>query len=441
MPDYTREEVIKKVFRGEDFIGVNLNGLDLSAGKLWGARFAQASLIKANFLSAELSASDFSESILHSAEFRRANLDRAKLSRAIFEEANLSMSSLLGANLTKGDFSGANFNGTFLKEADLSEAKLNWTDFTYSILVDVNLRNAELSSADLEGANLEGADISGANIYNIKTPGWMIEGIKCTHVYRYPYGAHEETKEKSRRNFKEGEFEAIYKSIPTIDICFRDKFNNLDFLRVKDIQRQISEEMPDAGLRFKRVEEFGNDTAVTFGVENKEQLDSVSNRMEELFKDKEYAKEFLLRLGDSALKMLISGSEHKALADSSAPVTINVFNAPVSVITNSGEGHTVVTDSKIDKSAIGAGASVDFSQRYEENRAEIDEGLEELRRFIGEGQRQLVEDFAEAIKGKDDTNAQKAWDIIQRVPEVVTAGTTVYKAAKLVGGYFGFNLS
>jgi len=440
---------------GTDFRNAKLIFAEFTEANINEAEFFRATLISANFTKACLVGTSFSSATLIMANFTGARLDRvlfnnANLANVDFSDANFKGTTLTGARMGSVNLTNANLVRAELEGVDLYKANLEGVNLTSANLYSarmfmVNLKNANLTcstliSADFENANLMGADISGANIYHIKTPNWNIKDIKCTHVYCYPNGADEETKEKSRRNFREGEFEAIYKSIPTIDICFGEEFSTIDNLRLIDIHEKMRLEMPEAGVILKKMERFGNDMVVTLGVENNAQVLDVTNRVEELFNDKEFAKEFLLKFGVDALKVLCPSSPHNTLADASSNITINNFTQPSSYIATSGEGHTVINGSRIDRSAIGAGASVDFSQRYEENRVAIDKGLAELGRVIGEGQWQLVEDFTEALKGKDDTETHKAWGMIQKVPEVVTAGTAAYKVAKVVGNYFGVSL-
>lgn len=70
------------------------------------------------------------------------------------------------------DFTGVKLPGIHLmdkelskvifREADLSNAYLDWTNLSYADLSHANLRGVRLGEAALEGANLEGADLSGA---------------------------------------------------------------------------------------------------------------------------------------------------------------------------------------------------------------------------------------------------------------------------------------
>ena len=146
-------------------------------------------------------------------------------------------------------------------------------------LNNINLINADLSRADLEYAELTETDISGANIFHYKTHGWKIKRIECKYVYSCNFKNKDE-REKSRRNFTVGEFEEIYKSIPTIDICFSDDFNSLDYLRLADIKEKIRLEMPDIGRRLKKMERKGLDMIITLEVREE-------NQLEDIFQDNE----------------------------------------------------------------------------------------------------------------------------------------------------------
>ncbi|MCL1472768.1 pentapeptide repeat-containing protein [Argonema antarcticum] len=55
-----------------------------------------------------------------------------------------------------------NLRGAIFREADLSNACLDWTNLSYADLSYANLKGARLGEAALQGANLEYADLSNA---------------------------------------------------------------------------------------------------------------------------------------------------------------------------------------------------------------------------------------------------------------------------------------
>lgn len=82
------------------------------------------------------------------------------LSEANLSRANLSGTNLSGANLSGANLSGANLSGANLSKANLSRANLFDADLSIANLFDADLSRANLSKANLSIANLIEADLS-----------------------------------------------------------------------------------------------------------------------------------------------------------------------------------------------------------------------------------------------------------------------------------------
>jgi uncharacterized protein YjbI with pentapeptide repeats len=199
-PQYTREQVIEMVRKGESLTGADLSEIDLS-----GVDFSPKEYGGPCEKPAYLDKADLYKANLNGADLRCAEISKANLKHAYLFDADLSGASLNGANLSctylrraklQADLSEAELIRADLKEADLSWAKLNGAKLRGANLSKANLveaklngadlRDTDLMSADLENANLTGADITGANIYHIKNHGWKIDKIKCDHYYKCP---------------------------------------------------------------------------------------------------------------------------------------------------------------------------------------------------------------------------------------------------------------
>jgi hypothetical protein len=291
----------------------------------------------------------------------------------------------------------------------------------------------------LEYANLTKADTSGANIFHYKTHGWKIEGIKCTHVYSYHVDANEDGKEKSRRNFTVGEFEEIYKSIPTIDICFSDDFNNLDYLRLADIQEKIRLEIPDVGLRLKKMERKGFDMVITLETKEENQLEDVSRKINELYKNKELEQDFKSQIRD-LFKQKALPSVSGALGGLTLAGDINIekleVHMPNKIINADGKGSIVNVDSKFEESTIGhrTTINIDYSQNYFTNQVAIDERFDELRKKVSEDQQKLIDAVVENLKKKQNSRAQNVWEQLKEGIKTSASAVSILKTlADLLG--------
>ncbi|MBN1545076.1 MAG: pentapeptide repeat-containing protein [Syntrophaceae bacterium] len=220
-----------------DLCKLNLYKANLNKVNLKNAKMTEADLSRANLNGADLSEADLRGTDLREADLRGANLSGADLCEVDLTEANLKMVNLSHANLRTANLSGAN-----CKEADLSAA-----DMTECILDGVNFNQADLS----------GADVSGASFWGVANAGWKIDGIKASHVY-FCRGQQNE-KEKYRQNFKEGQFEALHRTLPTLELIFEKGLGLAELLALNALIEKISMQDPDLGMKVARItkNEFG----------------------------------------------------------------------------------------------------------------------------------------------------------------------------------------
>lgn len=178
MPDYSREEVLRRVrlkqslkrvgLAGIDLSGANLEGVDFSRADLDGANLRDANLKNANLQSASLrqailEGADLSNARLHKADLEGARLagatlDKAELSLAEFVEADLQHAKLRGARLTSANLEEADLSDAILDDAELRGAQAAGTTFARASLCRANLGRADLAVADFTKADLRGAD-------------------------------------------------------------------------------------------------------------------------------------------------------------------------------------------------------------------------------------------------------------------------------------------
>jgi hypothetical protein len=261
MANFTREAVIEMVRKGEGLRNAILYGIDLSDANLRDANLSRANLRNANLIGSDLSGADLSGANLHSADLSSAYLHSVNLRRADLHNANLRRAGLHSANLIGSDLSDAH-----LSDANFSDANLR----------DADLKNAFLISADLENADLTKADISGANIFNYKTHGWKIDGIKCTHVYNYPWGTSGNEREKSRINFEKGQFEEKYKSTPVLEFLLSGVPQLPDQCKIYYIIGEVNKKY-NTGLEPASMKKELDGILITLGAKSDENLEEIGH--------------------------------------------------------------------------------------------------------------------------------------------------------------------
>ncbi|MEG4407187.1 pentapeptide repeat-containing protein [Microcoleus sp. MON2_D5] len=122
---------------------------------------------------------------LRAVEWSGKNLAGADFSRQVFREANLSEANLRRANLQGTDFSGAatRLIDTDLREANLSNALLSYTQATRANFSNAILQEANFSNASLNGARFRGADLQGAIMIGAKLVGADFSELKHDPAY------------------------------------------------------------------------------------------------------------------------------------------------------------------------------------------------------------------------------------------------------------------
>jgi len=260
--------------------GANLEGAHLDVANLVGANLVEANLVEALLVEAHLEGAD-----LKGANLVEAFLDNANLSRAQLLKANLEGAHLDGANLVEANLEGADLVEAFLVNADLSKANLSRADLSRA-----NLRGSSLSRANLSGANLEGAmmlntslvksiflkaKISGTWLYGTARDDWEIEGVICDYVFWDENGKIRSPKD---RDFNPGEFEALYKQLPTFEYIFENGFRPIDAILMSRIVDEINNKNPEFELKLDSFHPRGQPHA-KFTVLHKEHVEEASKQV------------------------------------------------------------------------------------------------------------------------------------------------------------------
>jgi hypothetical protein len=131
---------------------------------------------------------------------------------------------------------GVNLDGIDFTEADLSLANLECA----------SLRNSELVGTSLIGSNLKDSDITGACLYGSSRENWTIHGIKCDYIYFDPRCM---VCTPEGRLFMPGEFEDLYKQLPTFEYYFEHGFSPVDAVIMDKVVQAINEEKPEIELK------------------------------------------------------------------------------------------------------------------------------------------------------------------------------------------------
>jgi hypothetical protein len=199
-------------------------------------------------------------------------LDSASLFRGDLSGATLYKANLSGAHLSEARLYGAN-----LIEADLDEANLRGANLYGANLRKTSLFRVNLEMVNLIYSNLSNATLTGATLYGTARDNWRIDGIKCDFVYwdSMPFFKEEEKDQKQQwlqdhrvpkdREFRPGEFEELYKSLPTFEYYFEQCFTPLDPLIMNRVVQAINEQHKEFRLELINFDKRGQPHA-TFTV-------------------------------------------------------------------------------------------------------------------------------------------------------------------------------
>ncbi len=196
---------------------------------------------------------------LEEVDLKRANLKEADLRGVNLKEADLRKADLIGANLINAKLTDANLIAANLAEAKLTKTKLSGANLTVVTLTRADLTMANLGWTRLVETNLSESTITGVRLYGTARDGWKIDRIRCDYVYwdakRYRMGKEGEKQWELEhrfpkdRNFRPGEFEELYKHLPTFEYAFEHGITLIDIGIIDQIVNDIAELHPDWELQ------------------------------------------------------------------------------------------------------------------------------------------------------------------------------------------------
>ena len=100
-------------------------------------------------------------------------------------------------------------------------------------------------SANLAGADLSLANLTGARLYGTARDEWKIDGVKCDYAF---WGGTGKTRTPLDRNYRPGEFEMLYRQLPSVEYLFEEGFTPLCAVLMDKVVRTINEQHPDLEL-------------------------------------------------------------------------------------------------------------------------------------------------------------------------------------------------
>jgi uncharacterized protein YjbI with pentapeptide repeats len=142
-------------------------------------------------------------------------------------------------------------------------------------LVNFDLRGVDLRETNLLQAYLRGADITGAKLYGSARENWIIDGIRCDYVYWDEAG---EQRTPPDRDFRPGEFEELYKQLPTFEYIFEQGFTPLDPLIMDRVVQAINKQHKEFSLELVNFDKRGQPHA-TFTVCHLEHVEKAKQQI------------------------------------------------------------------------------------------------------------------------------------------------------------------
>lgn len=178
------KNLVKAYLIKADLTGAALGGANLSQSRMEGANLTKASLLRANLTEAGLTG----------ANLTGARLWGADLTKAILEETNLTGTDFKDAKMIEAHLNGATLSGTIFVNTDLTKADFHkqkdgdYTDPTK--IVPIDLTNVRLNMTNFTGANLRGAifkpyfppggSLKGVNLEGARLSGVSLSGMDLT---------------------------------------------------------------------------------------------------------------------------------------------------------------------------------------------------------------------------------------------------------------------
>lgn len=293
---------------------------------------------------------------LRGADLRQADLREVNFAGGDFWRTDLRVANLSGANLQHAYLDNVYLIRADLRNANLYKANLCNAHLDLAWLQNANLHSAILHRARLIGANFSQATLTGAWLYGTARDDWSIDGITCDFIY---WDAGGKERIPKNRNFHRGEFEELYKQLPTFAYYFERGFTPLDTVIMDQIVQSINERRPEIELRLDSFHSRGKPHAV-FTVPHKQYVEralrEVTTSYETIYKGLEQKQEQRLTLEERVKHIEEQNQQLKEEIESirkSSAIYIVENHTTIQQIQGSVKGNVVNQDLRGEKFIMG----------------------------------------------------------------------------------------
>jgi uncharacterized protein YjbI with pentapeptide repeats len=130
---------------GADLSGADLTGANLVGADLSGALLVKASLKEADLTGANLAGANLTDAVMEGAIFDRASMPGARLDEALARDASFVEADLTRASAKNAAFPGADLSRAILTDADLRGCNLREVSIEGALAQHINLADADLT--------------------------------------------------------------------------------------------------------------------------------------------------------------------------------------------------------------------------------------------------------------------------------------------------------
>ena len=245
-----------------DLRQVALKGVDLSRCNLSNSILTGMDLSRIDFDSSDLSYVDLSKAKLSDCSLNKVNLTEADLSQANLERVNMHIANLKQANLFNAEFCGAQCRQSHFERANLNKVNFSRSEISVAKFINCDLRDVNFFRADMIGTDFSSSDITGSNLFGTARDGWTIDNIKCSFFHLGSFTNPKQKRIPANRDFEIGEFESLYKQLPTIEFAFENGFSPIDPFLINQVVESINAEHPEYMLNLDSIHSRFNPRAI-----------------------------------------------------------------------------------------------------------------------------------------------------------------------------------
>ena len=262
-------------------------------------------------------------------EWREQNPEiRPDLAGASLLPTDLSGTNLSRANLRGVYFAWRNLSRANLSHADLSRADLGWANLTGADLTEADLGDANARYCHFCQSNLTKAKLTGAKLYGTARDDWVINGVECRYVFWDAAGM---VRSPTNRDLAPGEFERLYRTLPTVEYVFQNGMTPMDPLIMDRVTQAIREQNPEYDIKIDSINARGLAPSVKFTVQQEEHKEAALAEVTRVYEAKVHelagrldeARSFIQRLIDRPNSVYIENATGQYLAIGGSTINID----------------------------------------------------------------------------------------------------------------------